>query len=387
MSVSTTQVGLNLFAKLTDSALGNKDKSLIAATKGARFEPVVLVDSDVTTYEGITDVMHSIQSLFTGYLLQAISLYGNVGGTKVIKELNRFQPDRDGSMGGFVKSLMSTESYKSRLPTPNGSLALESFDTNTKRYSKAYKTAVEENALNVAAGDKDIESGIHQAASLSIGKVYNIDFTSNGQTIKVPITIRLIAMIVASERLSHILTVDTTKLTDLKDRWYAWRSGRISFISDLLFARDLIKQHRKEIMDDKDGVYSNILRKRVSNNLAAISSGAPSLNSASNIAVISSDTAKAIETKLNTKLSNFTQRNKWFFEGDNARKKIMDNNGLMLLVIIDKFADQITIYSEGIAESTQLSLRQIKNAASGSKGPDISEILKAYQLGMSPSTL
>ena len=383
MSVSAAQIGLNLFAKLSDAALAGKHNSLIAATKGARFEPIVLVDSDVSTYEGISDIMYSLQSLFTGYLLQAIALYGNVGGTKAIKELDRFNPSREPKYGDFIKSVSSIENYKTRMQTPKGGLSLESLDGNKTVYSKEYKAALEADASVSLGRSDDAEKNLLQSANLSIGKIYNVDFTSNGQKMTVPISVRLLAMIVPSTRLAHILTVDATKMTDFKERYYAWRAGRLRFISDLIFMQDLVKQHRKEIIRDKDGIYSNILRRRVSNNISTLTNGGPSLAAASNIVVMSSDTAKIIEQKLNGKFSNFTTRQN-FINGSNITGKVIQGTSLMLMVIVDKFADRITIYSDGIAESTTLSLREIKNAKSS--GPDVSEILKAYQLGTQPSS-
>lgn len=386
MSVGIAQAGLTLFAKIAEATLqgSGKERSLVSATKGARFEPIVLVDSDVTTYEGVVDVMQSLQSIFTGYLLQAIALHGSVGNTKAIKELDQFNPDRQPKYNEFIKSITSNESYKHRLVTPKGGIALESLDSNSKRVSEAYKVAVENDHLALSS-TKDIDNNLSQSVNLSIGKVWNVDFTSNGQKTTVPITVRLISTVLPSERLTHILTQDSTKLTDLKERYYAWRAGRLNFISDLLLSKDLIKQHRKELMQDKDGVYSNILRRRAANNVATMTSGKPSLASASNMLVISSDTAKAIEQKLNGKFSNYTTRS-GFFDGVNVRDKITQGSSLMIIAIVDKFADRVTFYTEGISESTNLSLREIRSS-NKSSGPDVSEILKAYQLGSSPSTL
>lgn len=385
MSVGIAQAGLTLFAKIADATIqgSGKERSLVAATKGARFEPIVLVDSDVTTYEGIVDVMQSLQSIFTGYLLQAVALHGNVGNTKAIKELDQFNPNRQANYSDFIRSVASNESYQHRLATPKGSLSLESLDSNSKRISNAYKVAIENDRLSVSP--KDMDNNLAQSVNLSIGKIWNVDFTSNGQKTTVPITVRLISTVLPSERLTHILTQDATKLTSLKERYYAWRAGRLSFISDLLLSKDLIKQHRKELMQDKDGVYSNILRRRASNNLATMTSGKPSLASASNMLVISSDTAKVIEQKLNGKFSNYTTRTN-FFDGMNVRDKVTQGSSLMIIAIIDKFADRVTFYTEGISESTNLSLREIR-ASNKSSGPDVTEILKAYQLGSSPSTL
>lgn len=386
MSVGAAQIGLNLFAKIADATLHatGKERSLVSATKGARFEPIVLVDTDVTTYEGIGDIMQSLQTLFTGYLLQAIALHGTVGNTKVVKELDRFNPSRDPDYAGFIRSVANLESYKDRLVTPTGSISLESLDTNPRRISKAYKIAVENSKVSVGAPN-DTERNLTQSVNLSVGKIWNVDFTSNGNKITVPISVRLISTVIPSERLSHILTQDAAKLTDFKERYYAWRTGRLSFISDLLLSRDLIKQHRKEMMTDKDGVYSSILRRRTTNNIATLTNGSPSLASASNMVVMSSDTAKQIESKLNGKFTNFTTR-QMFFDGENIRNKVTQGTSLMLMVIVDKFADRVTFFTEGIAESTNLSLREIR-ASNKSTGPDVTEILKAYQLGSSPSTL
>lgn len=386
MSVGVAQIGLNLFAKLSDAALSGKEKSLIAATKGARFEPIVLVDSDVSTYEGATDIMYSLQTLFTGYLLQAIAMYGNVGGTKVVQELGRLNPAREPDYGGFIRSVANLESYKNRLPTPNGALALESFDSNTKRYSSAYKAALEADAATMSVMNTDTEKNLMQSANLSVGKIYDVKFkTHNGIDVVVPITVRLLSMVIPSERLAHILTVDALRMTDFKERFYAWRAGRISLISDLILCKDLIKQHRKELINDKDGVYSNVLRRRLKTNVSTLTNGSPSLAGASNIVVMSSDTAKVIEQKLNGKFSVYNVRQN-FFDGQNIRDKVTQGTGLMMIVVVDKFSDRITFYSEGIAESTNLSLREIKGA-NKSTGPDVSEILKAYQLGSAPGSL
>lgn len=386
MSVSIAQVGLSLFAKIADATIqgSGKERSLVSATKGARFEPIVLVDSDVTTYEGTYDIMVSLQSIFTGYLLQAISIYGNVGNTKVVKELDRFNPSREPKYLEFAKSVVSAENYKYRLATPNGSISLEALDTNPRRVSNAFKVAVENDRISVSRAD-DMEKNLTQSVNLSVGKIWNVDFSSNGQKVTVPITVRLISTVVPSDRLTHILTQDANKLTDLKERYYAWRAGRLNFISDLLLMKDLRNQHLKELMHDKDGIYSNILKRRVSNNLSTLTSGAPSLASASNMLVISSDTAKQIEQKLNGKLSNYNTR-AGFFSGANIRDKVTQGSSLMIIAVVDKFADRVTFYTDGISESTNLSLREIR-ASNKSGGPDVTEILKAYQLGSSPSSL
>jgi hypothetical protein len=62
---------------------------------------------------------------------------------------------------------------------------------------------------------------------------------------------------------------------------------------------------------------------------------------------------------------------------------VFDATYVMLMVVVDTDYEQVTIYTRGLAGSTTVSVKAMKNAAKGS-GPDVGEILRAYQLGQSP---
>lgn len=369
-AAATAKIGIGLFSMLANGAKG--EQSLIQATKGARFEPIVLVDSDLLFYDNTEPIMQSLSGIFTGYLMQAIALYGRVNGVKVIKELDKFNPSREPDWLGAAERLYNyaTEDNTIGLPTPKGSLALESLGTAAREnMSNARRVALEDIS---ARTNKDMQEDLAKAANLSIGRIVSVDFGGGKEKYTVPVIIRLLAVSVPSSKLAHILVKDAGKLTDIKDRWYAWKSGRLNFISDLIFCRDLIKQHRKDLMEDKDGVYSTLLNRRISNSVAGSISGQPSIGGASNMALISSDTASEMESIFNGKLSNFA-----------TRQRVFDDTGLMILVVVDKEFDRVTFYHEGMSESTQLSIREIKANNKG-QGPDVTEMLKAYAMGNSP---
>jgi hypothetical protein len=188
----------------------------------------------------------------------------------------------------------------------------------------------------------------------------------------VPIAIRLMVNQIPDRSLEHILTLPTEKV-DVIERYHEWRAGRISLIRDLILCQDLIKEHKKALMQDKSGVYAKIMSTATTHAVAGVASRNVSLASASNLFVISEATAARIETKLGGK-----------FTSPHFRDKIFGTGYGMIIAVIDREFDRVTFYHRGIASYTDVSVRDIKASNKGS-GPDVGDILKAYIAGNSPS--
>lgn len=88
--------------------------------------------------------------------------------------------------------------------------------------------------------------------------------------------------------------------------------------------------------------------------------------------MLSDATRKDIERKEGIKFSN-----------PKAREAMFDKTYVMLMAVVDPDHQYVTIYTRGIALPTELTVRQLKSTNKGT-GPDIGEILRAYQLGNSP---
>ena len=125
-------------------------------------------------------------------------------------------------------------------------------------------------------------------------------------------------------------------------------------------------------MTDKDGVYSEIAKRAKNSKLASFFSKNPSLAEASNIVVISEETAMQLRVKHNLNLDNFKDR-----------QKIFDKTYAMILVVIDRNYERVNMYHYGISASTSVGLRDIKVANKGS-GPNIMEVLAAFKGGNAP---
>ena len=362
MFKDVTDTGLSMIRRITDLWAGAKADSLIDYTRVARVEPITLIDNDLMFWEELTEVQQSLLSIMAGYYLQAMAISVNVGRVEVMRHLDKLNPSRSVIDSG-VDSLgwvMATESYQHRLPSYDGSIAMEA--ERDKRRDFESSSAFSKESLSQV--QKEI-------SNLSVGKMLSVSISDEGHTAEIPVNIRLIATALASDSLVHILSVGNQD-TSVKERYHAWRGGRLEFIRDLVLCQDLIDAHTNNLMS-ADQVYANMVKRRQGNRLSTLVSGNPSIATASNIAVISSTSAQQLELNVNGNLADFK-----------TRQKIFQSTYLMLLVVVEKEWGQVTIYHRGIPQPTKLSVRDLKSANKGS-GPDVGEILKAYRLGNAPS--
>lgn len=363
MLKETVTTALGLAAKMPDLLRSAKSESLVEFTKPTRVEPIVLMDDRVVNLPFTHDIMQSLSSIFSGYYLQAVSLSVNVGSVDVVDLLDRVNPNRsldDNVIRGATNMAMranfeSASAYEYGLPVPGQPVGLEAFGQEA-----------------LASGSEDAIKMAQEASNLSVGKLLEVKVQSGDHKAVFPIAVRLIVTTAPSSAVVHTLSVGN-KDTSVKERFHAWRSGQLEFVRDLVLCQDLIDAHKNALLKDNSGIYMDSLKRRKKNFLSAILSGQPSVATASNLVVISEATRKELERTIGGRLKDFRTREKLFKE-----------TYAMLLVVVDPDWEQVTIYHRSIEQATQLSAGDLKSA-NRSKGPDVGEILKAYQLGTSPS--
>jgi hypothetical protein len=416
-----------------------KADSLIRFTKATRVEPIVMIDQRIAHLPYTHDVMQALSSIFIGYYLQAIALAVNVGKINVIKLLDTLNPTRDVVDAAAAKivdvintpSMNSFESYEHSLPRPGQVISLEAqvFNPKPQQHDNAFgpkpatkadigKVMAQGGNVGATLGNsvkhgqlgsqinsnmgggldqsklihlnpdvseinqgvsqkndlfaKDTIKSLGEAVNLSVGKLIEVNVSEGDHSATFPISVRLIATIVGSNILAHILG-DGSRDTSAKERYHSWRAGQLEFWRDLVLCQDLIDEHKKTLALDTTGTYDAILKRRSGNMAAATLTGAPSVATASNLLVLSKQTARELELSIRGKLSDY-----------HTREKVLKSTYIMLMVVIDAEWEQVTIYHRGISLPTQLSIKEMKTANKGT-GPDVGEILKAYQLGMNPT--
>lgn len=361
-----------------------KTQSLPEVTSLTRVEPITVVSRDLINYEYTHDVMNSLLNLFAAYYLQAVALTARVGSVRVIKILDKLNPNRDST--GFFSSLeslsahnvMIMDNYKYTLPgiSTEGRI----LDTIAKDERFDFDDLVEQNKgsqnikhASYGTGPVKLQKEfINESADLAVGKLINVTITHEDVSIDVPVQVRLAAAVLGEHAVSHLMTVKKED-TEFLERFHAWRAGRISFIRDLMFCQDLIDEHRKALMADKAGVYSEIIRRVNNTKKYGLLTQNPSLVSASNLFVISESVAKSVELKIGGKLAN-----------PRYRDKIFSNSYAMIIAVIDRDWERVTFYHRGIIASTDLSIKNIR-AANKQKGPDVADILTQLAKGNAPT--
>lgn len=351
------KVGLGAIRRIADLWNSSRADSLIDYTAVTRVEPIALIDADCIHNEMLPDVMQSLQSIFSGYYLQALAISMNVGKIEVMRHLDKVNPSRSPMASGIDTAgwLMSAESYKHRLPKPNSN-----------------RVAIEaEQDRSEAMLSKDTLATVKDLANLSVGKMLSVEISDGAHKGTIPIAVRLMATSIPSQSIVNILA-SGNKDTGTVERYHAWRAGRLEFIRDLVFCQDLIDAHRKNLIKDKTGIYTEILNRRRKNQLSTLVSGNPSVATASNLLVCSNNTLDMLQGEIGGDFKNPT-----------TRAKIFEETYLMIIAVINKEWDRVTFYHRGISTPTELGLRDLK-AANKSTGPDVSEIMKAFQIGNAP---
>ena len=412
--------------------------SLSNMVKQTNVEPFCVISKDCVNLEYITDVNSTLLNMFSAYYLQAISTITRLDDVRIKKVL-----DAVGTNTRVTLESVSLDTGVLKFKLPNSAnLSLESELTdklkgilnkvpghNGKDYPNA-KTGLSENSQEY-----------YNTANLAIGKIIEVTITLDGgvrtfnktktsttndngisnyfegnnivpdnttvteresttkgteqQIVKnddvlvtIPIHVRLLVNVVGPKTIDSLLVRHKEDI-GFDERWYSWRSGRISFWKDLVLCQDLIRERKRQALDS-DGEVVNSIDARVRNailqKVAKMSiktydgkaseikdTDTMSFGVASNLYVITAAEASRIEYHLHGKLSDAKTRNKLF-----------GNGYAMILAVIDPDRERVKFYINGVDGYTDLSVREIKSM-SKNKGPDINDMLKMLQMGMSPT--
>lgn len=356
-SVDTT---LTAVGRLTDLMRSATSESLIEYTQDTRVEPIVILDQSLRNQPYITDALHSLVSIFSGYYLQAVSISSSVGNIDVARLLDKLSTERSPSKsaGGTFAHFLSMESYDVGLPTVS---------SEARRDKRSKKDDFESGSKT----DSGAHAKLADASNLSVGKLLKVTIKENGHEAEVDVSVRLRVKATGQDAITKLMA-GQAKDTSARMRFIQWDVKELALWRDIVLCSDLIESNKKAMIQDKDGTIATLASRRTKNRIAGIFSGEPSVNNASAMVVISDQTRRQIEKDMGGKFKRFKDRQRMF-----------ENTLTMIIMVIDTEWEQLTIYHRGIEEPTQLAVKELKSLNKGT-GPDVGEILKAYQLGNSP---
>jgi hypothetical protein len=375
--------------------------SLSEFTSSTRVGVRVLMEEALRGASYSNDLLHTACSIYSSYYLRAVSLVTSVSGVAVLEVLDRLNPDRNPVAAAVrMKRRLSTES---ELLVGTGSLNMESFglglptaatasfsaegsrinpltnqwEDDGKGAASTVKTddGKDKKPTRVEPGQKykDAVVTINENNNLGVGKILEVTISQNGQSATIPVMITMMVGTADQDSVVHILSLHNLQYT-FKERWHGFRSGEKKFWRDVVFMQDIVDKHTKVLANDKSGFYADQLARSGAGVKTSAITGEPSLATSSAVIMFTKETAKRAEIEIGSPIDNASTRMHVF-------KATMS----MLMFIVDTEYEMVTVYHRGFDVPTTLHLRELKGASKGG-GPDIAEVLKAYQLGKAPSS-
>lgn len=376
--------------------------SLADITKIARVEPITLVSSSLTGTKELYNILHGVLNIYTGYYLQAVSILSTqIYDSRILKILDKTNPDRDlktfltaGQLAyeSMVVSksaiqTLSLENAKYTLPMlkTNAKVSMESMKLDSFGYSDDPDSPDMSRKSSMSSSISKIET--FDKLGMTVGKVVDVtfcggdkraDYSDDGKdkdkrnAVTIPVIVKLDTMITSNEVMTAICTANTDEIT-FGSRFRDAIGGRISFIKDFLLCSDLITAQKKTMIKDTNGFYSQLLKRLNNSKIYSALSGNISLSGISAIYVMSEQDESDIQRKIGGKLTNKT-----------TRDIVFANTSAMMLVIVDKEWERVSIYVRDIDGFSQNSFDSFKSSTDKGNN-NIMDIMKMFTMNSPPT--
>ena len=394
---------LQKYPKLARSTASN---SMTQYTKSTRSEPITMIDSTLSSMEELPDLMMTLTSIYAAMYAQSFSIAINqeIGDIKVLQTLDQINPNRSKMEGVLALASgfsVGAESMQLKLPDyRNPTVSTESvisFEANGPKVNITGKNRGIHGALtngvntgkwvttkddknketskwvepefDKASHSADIDAVSKFMSNMSTGILFEVSVDADGRSVTIPISVRLLANKMASDIMVSLFTAAVKNRT-AKERYREWRAGGLSFWNDVILCKDILRENRKNLIKDSSGMFSEVLRRKSSNQIVGALSGNPSISQISNILIVSDDTVNQFERESGKKIKN-----------SGTRDLIFNNTQTLILAVVNRTRETVTLYYHDISVPTTVTYRDLKS--SGGKGgtPDVMEIIKAFQMG------
>ncbi len=384
-----------------DSALANVNaRSLLELGRVTEVEAITVVDTALTMHESTTDVLKFANTLYGSWYLSAAAVLTDTGRIKTVELLSKLNPSKSPSYTvansilsvaekaikvGATSALAAYGIESVEITPENAPMRLPRTITEmTASMEAALPAPVEppvsdkppktvETTPSVYVGGMRNANDLSTVANLSIGQAVTLNISDGKANKDVVVNIRLVSAPTPARILATILKWSDKDMR-LKSRISAWRAGELRFWRDVVLMRDVFIERQRLLMDDRSDLFKTLLGRQRNSMINSVLTATPDIGNMSSILVISQDNLRRIEElELEGQLSNF-----------NFRQRVMNNTGLVLIIVVDPMSEFVTIYNHTSAIPTECSIRQMKSAGKGG-ATDFAELIKLMNQNKMPS--
>lgn len=401
--ISGTIDFLKQYPKLARAATSN---SMTQYTKSTRSEPITMIDSSIANMEELPDLMMTLTSIYAAMYAQSFSIAINqeIGNIKVLQTLDQINPNRSKMEGvlalasglsvGIESNQLMLPDYKNLGKKQESVISFEAVKVkgSTRTMWGALTNGVETDedkldedgkpvlgddgkVIRVASNRKgpghstDIESITKFMTNLSTGILFEVTVEADGRKVSIPISVRLLANQMSPSIMTSLFTAAVKNRT-AKERYHEWRAGGLAFWNDVILCKDIARENRRNLIKDTSGMYSEVLRRKSSNQITGALSGNPSISQISNILIVSDETVALFERESGKKLKS-----------PGVRDLIFNNTQTLVLAVVNRNRETVTLYYHDISVPTTVTFRDLKGTGGKGGAPDVMEIIKAFQMG------
>lgn len=384
-----------------DSALANVNaRSLLELGRVTEVEAITVVDTALTMHESTTDVLKFANTLYGSWYLSAAAVLTDTGRIKTVELLSKLNPSKSPSYTvansilsvaekaikvGATSALAAYGIESVEITPENAPMRLPRTITEmTASMEAALPTPAEpavsdkppktvEPTPSVYVGGMRNANDLSTVANLSIGQAVTLNISDGKASKDVVVNVRLVSAPTPARILATILKWSDKDMR-LKSRISAWRAGELRFWRDVVLMRDVFVERQRLLMDDRSDLFKTLLGRQRNSMINSVLTATPDIGNMSSILVISQDNLRRIEElELEGQLSNF-----------NFRQRVMNNTGLVLIIVVDPMSEFVTIYNHTSAIPTECSIRQMKSAGKGG-ATDFAELIKLMNQNKMPS--
>lgn len=217
--------------------------------------------------------------------------------------------------------------------------------------------------------NKDAVKQLVEQEGLSMGKQFTARFERDGNSVELLMRLRLDTKSMPTESMKTLIAF-SDQCKSFSERLLKASVGGLSYAKDIFFSNDLIDQYRKNRYRDKTGYYQRMMERKNGNWLSGLLSFSPSINNASSVMVVSSDTLDSLTPELGGDFDEMA-----------VRQRVFKDTLTVYFVVVDTLWKRVRLYTRGQDGYIETDVSEFTKTKGGS---NVNSIIEAYRSGAQP---
>ena len=214
---------------------------------------------------------------------------------------------------------------------------------------------------------------LYEREGLSTGKQFSVVVERDGNKAELMLSLRLNTQIVPQEMMRTFLAfADSTN--DFWDRVVRIKAGALRGWRDGFLQNDAMDEYRKNRFRDSTGMYKKMLANKNRNWLSGMLTFSPSINNASSVMIISSDTADAAIPYIGGDLDD-----------DDVRMNVFKSTLLNYIIVVDEVWGRVKFYTRSLNGFQTIDKSDFTKSGKSGGAADVNRIIEAYRAGAQPA--